>query len=487
MGEDASAQGAELTEEVWDSSAPGNGKNPGQAIRSIHERVVGQVGRNGQAALFALLDLHHHLNDSLILRSIKDIAQHARSGNDRVCLVSGDLAFPREWVGEVDQYAMPLVGSHELMLMVRTTLLSFAGGESESAALQGRAWGKTTLPIADALTGLAANEAESVLRIAAGAWKKAGNSIEVLVRGGELGAAGLRALIGAIQLEKQSRLSLLPGLQARIPERGLSDIGGNAALKKWIAKVGVSFRPEYAKNGGDLPRGCMLLGPGGTGKSVLAEAIAQEWGAPMFEMHMDEFMDSKLGESEGRIRQALARIEAQGRCVLFVDEIDKSVGAGDAETDGNTSQRMLGILLKWLARDRAQPVFVVFAGNRIGGLPPELTRAGRLDAQWVLLPPDKSARMDILRIHLEKRGIALDSIGDISELADGLDGYTGAELEQIVKEALLSAYYAGEALALSHLREAASEVPSAMSGERGLDEVAQCAQYIADRFARSAA
>ena len=465
----------------WDKSPQGNQKVVSTAARTAYEWIVEQ-GASNERTYFVFLDLHRYFELPLLLRLIRDVAQHAPSGQHRLFMVSGEMDLPKEWQSEIDLYRFPMSGEVQLSRLVAMFAQRAAAGAGRRIAAP------TLAPpvlehLVDALSGLTFGEAESVLSVAFGEWT---TSVKRAQGRTVMPDALTEALVPYILEEKQAKLATIPGLKSRTPKRSLEEIGGNAALKRWLTKARRGLSKEYITNGGDAPKGCLLLGPGGTGKSAIAEAIAHSWGVAFFELNIDELMDSKLGESETRLRGALQRIEAQGRCILFVDELDKSVASGNGETDGNTSGRMLGVLLKWLARDREQPVFVIFAANRIHALPPELVRAGRLDAKWVVLPPNAETRASILRIHLKKRGYAPDQFAGLAEMAATLDGYTGAELEQVVKDAMLTANFENDVLTAEHLQEAAVEVAPASRSERGKEEIARCQQYVEDRFARYA-
>ena len=219
----------------------------------------------------------------------------------------------------------------------------------------------------------------------------------------------------------------------------LDDVGGLNNLKAWLAVRERSFEPDAVEFGIKPPRGVLLLGVQGAGKSLCAKAIATAWQRPLLRLDAGKLYDKFVGESERNLRSALTQAEAMAPVVLWIDEIEKAfASAGQNSNDGGLSQRMFGQLLTWM-NDHDQPVFLVATANNINALPPELLRKGRFDEIFFVDLPKDDARRLILAIHLRKRGRKPEQF-DIARLAAETEGYSGAELEQGVVSALHTAF-----------------------------------------------
>lgn len=186
------------------------------------------------------------------------------------------------------------------------------------------------------------------------------------------------------------------------------------------------------------PKGLLLVGVPGTGKTLAARAIAAAWNLPLVRLDTGRLYGSLVGESESNLRQAIRTAEAIAPCVVLVDEIEKAFGQGGGH-DGGTSQRVFGALLTWLSDKRAE-CFVVATANEIGALPPELLRKGRFDEIFAVDLPDVAARAEILRIHLERAGHRLKQ-AELADLGGACAHYTGAELESAIQSALIEAFH----------------------------------------------
>ncbi len=222
----------------------------------------------------------------------------------------------------------------------------------------------------------------------------------------------------------------------------LSQIGGMRRLKRWLEQRERAFEPEAAAFGITPPRGLLMLGIQGTGKSLCAKAIATAWRRPLVRMDAGALYDRYIGESERRLRDALGRAEGMAPVILWIDEIEKAfASASSSSNDGGLSRRMFGALLTWMQEHRA-PVFLVATANDIDALPPELLRKGRFDEIFFVDLPDEDVRREILAIHLRKRN--RDPAGfDLDALAACSDGFSAAELEQAVVSALHTAFSEG--------------------------------------------
>lgn len=230
-----------------------------------------------------------------------------------------------------------------------------------------------------------------------------------------------------------------------VPSVSMSEVGGFDALKSWMRKRAKSYSEE-AKSFGIAPaRGVLCVGPPGSGKSLFAKASAAVFGTPLVKLDIGKVFGRYVGESEQRIRSALSLIEAMAPCVLFLDEIDKGFGGIDGGGgDSGTSKRVLGTFLTWMQErdNNAAPVLVVATANNVQGLPAELLRKGRFDEIFACTFPDERERIEILVIHLRKRGHRLDE-ESLRRVAQETDKYVGSELEAIVADALVDVFDEG--------------------------------------------
>jgi SpoVK/Ycf46/Vps4 family AAA+-type ATPase len=238
-----------------------------------------------------------------------------------------------------------------------------------------------------------------------------------------------------------------------VPEReGLDDVGDLRGLKAWLEKRRKAFTPEAKEFGIPAPRGILLLGVQGCGKSLAAKAVAKTWGLPLLRLEPGRLFDKFIGESEKNLDRALATAERMAPCVLMIDEIEKGFASVvSSESDGGLSRRILGRLLGWL-QEREAPVFLVATCNQITALPTELMRKGRFDEIFFIDLPALDERRQIFTVHLTHRHRDPAAF-DLAALAEASDGFSGAEIEQAVVSALYTAFARGGELATEHILE----------------------------------
>jgi len=219
---------------------------------------------------------------------------------------------------------------------------------------------------------------------------------------------------------------------------GLDQVGDLERLKKWISTRKIGFLPAAGQKPLDPPKGLLLLGVQGCGKSLAAKAVAASWGVPLLSLDAGRLLAPYIGESERNLRDALKRVERMAPCVLWIDEIEKAfVSTRSTESDGGVSKRLLGTLLTWM-QEREARVFMVMTCNSVEELPPEMMRKGRVDEVFFIDLPGPSARAEIFRLHLAKRGEEPKGF-DLAALAAAARGYSGAEIEQAIVSALYEA------------------------------------------------
>src|SRR5690606_20433593 len=228
-------------------------------------------------------------------------------------------------------------------------------------------------------------------------------------------------------------------------------VGGLAALKDWLNKRSVAFGEEAREFGLPAPKGILMLGVQGCGKSLCAKAVSSLWQLPLLRFDMGRMFGSLVGSSEENVRKSIAVAESVAPAILWVDEIDKAFAGsqGSGSTDGGTTARVFGTFLTWLS-EKTAPVFVVATANDISQLPPELMRKGRLDEIFFVDLPTEEEREEIFRIHLSRRKREPENF-DLAELVAGSKEFSGAEIEQAIISALYDAFYAREELKTEHL------------------------------------
>jgi SpoVK/Ycf46/Vps4 family AAA+-type ATPase len=218
-----------------------------------------------------------------------------------------------------------------------------------------------------------------------------------------------------------------------------SEVAGMQKLKKWLQQRAGFFHQTHQIKGMESPKGILLLGVQGCGKSLAARAVAGTWQVPLLRLDFGRLYNKYVGESESNIREALKTAEVMSPCVLWIDELEKGISVN--ENDDGTSQRILGTLLTWMAENK-KPVFIVATSNAIDQLPPELIRKGRLDEVFFVDLPDQLVREHIFHIHANKRELDKSAL-NITELAALTEGFSGSEIEQLVVSAIYGAYAEG--------------------------------------------
>ena len=238
---------------------------------------------------------------------------------------------------------------------------------------------------------------------------------------------------------------------------GLEAVGGLDSLKSWLVARKVAYSPKARAYGLPSPKGCLLVGVPGCGKSLTAKAIATAWGIPLLRMDLGALKSKFVGESEANLRRAFRVIESVGRCVVWLDEVEKALaGATQGAADGGVSSDALGAILSWM-QDRQGEAFVIATANDVSALPPELLRKGRWDEVWFIDLPNAEERKAVLDASLRSHG--RETLALYPPLIDATAGFSGAEIAALVPEALFVAFADGERqITLSDLRDAARNV-----------------------------
>ena len=285
---------------------------------------------------------------------------------------------------------------------------------------------------------LNADARERLLHAAGGLTLKEAENVfaKTLVLNGKLDADDVSVIFS----EKQQIIKKSGLLEYYEATEDFSQVAGLDNLKQWLVKRRIAFTDRAARFGLSPPRGVMLLGVQGCGKSLCAKAVASLWNLPLLRFDVGQMFSSLVGSSEENVRRAIQTAESVAPVILWIDEIDKALAgsAASAGSDGGTSTRVFGTILTWLS-EKSSPVFVICTANEIAHLPPELLRKGRLDEIFFVDLPSDNERVEILRIHLKKRSRDPGKF-DLAALARASEGFSGAEIEEAVISALFDAF-----------------------------------------------
>ena len=383
-------------------------------------------------AIFLMKDMARHLDNANIGRALRDLAQKLTSTRAAIVLTGDPLELPHDFEALAVRFTLEMPDATELRDVVRSVVDSISVRQTVRIDLSR----EDAQRLVQALQGLTVNQARQVVA-------------QAIVEDGMLSAAGIRTVVrckGEL-IERGGILEFFP------VEENNFDIGGFAGLKSWLERVRVGFSPEARALNLDAPKGVLLVGVQGCGKSLAAKFVAREWGLPLLKLDAGRLYEKYVGESEKNFRKATALAEAMAPVVLWIDEIEKAFAqGGSSESDGGLSQRLFGSFLTWLQEKRRE-VFVVGAANDLMNVPPELLRKGRFDEIFFVDLPTREERTAIFAIHLRLRKQDPAAF-DLAQLADATDGFSGAEIEQAVISALYRSLQKKERLTIDAIVEA---------------------------------
>jgi SpoVK/Ycf46/Vps4 family AAA+-type ATPase len=375
-------------------------------------------------AVFAFKDLSPHLHDEKAARVLRDLTQQFSRDQRTMIMIEPAVDLPKALRRTAVRYDLRLPEDGEIEGIIRKTFTDLSRHQSVRAKLT-----KADLhSMVRALRGLTEKEiARSVSRAA--------------LDDNVLNAADLERM-----LEFKRDLFMRGGVLDYVSvDLEMSELGGLENLKRWLARRRRALSPDAKKFGLEPPRGILLLGVQGCGKSLAAKAIAADWSLPLLRLDPGSLYDKFVGESERHLRQAFKVAESMAPIILWIDEIEKAFASAAGESsDGGLSRRMFGSLLHWL-QEHESPIFCVATANDISALPPELLRKGRFDEVFFVDLPGVEQRQAIFAIHLTHRKRDPADF-DLAALAEAADGFSGAEIEQAVVGALYTAFAEGRRL-----------------------------------------
>jgi ATP-dependent 26S proteasome regulatory subunit len=383
------------------------------------DQVIDQV----DPALFVFKDFHPFLtkNNFAVIRKLKEIALQLKNSFKTIILVSPVLEIPAELEKEVTMLNFPLPTRDDLAALLDKIIEDVKQFKQVKIDLEEA--GRERL--LQAALGLTLGEAENVFA-------------KIIVKDERLSGEDVNEVFA----EKQQIIRKSGLLEYYATNETFSHVGGMAVLKEWLQKRALAFSDEARAFGLPAPKGVLMLGVQGCGKSLCAKAVSSLWQLPLLRFDMGRMFGSLVGSSEENVRRAIAVAESVAPAILWVDEIDKAFAGsqGSGATDGGTTARVFGTFLTWLS-EKSAPVFVVATANDISQLPPELMRKGRLDEIFFVDLPSVEERRDIFRIHLARRGRDPERF-DVESLTACSENFSGAEIEQAVISALYDAFYA---------------------------------------------
>ncbi len=433
-------------------------KDPAAALQLLTESKKREV--------WVLRDMHSWLRDPTVLRKVRTLArelsQTPRATARAMVILTPSTEVPPELAGCAVVVDWPLPDRAEIAAILGGVVKTLpAGVERPDTA--------TTDAAVDAAVGLSADEAASCYA-------------KSLVTSRKICPA-------VVASEKKRVVAREKVLEWYDPDpRGLEGVGGLDNLKSWLATRRQAFSQRARAFGLPVPKGVLLVGVPGCGKSLTAKAVSSAYGMPLLRMDVGALRSKWVGESEGNLRKALATAEAVAPCILWLDEVEKALaGATQGAADGGVSADALGTILSWM-QEKTAPVFIVATANDVRSLPPEFLRKGRFDEVFWVDLPTRGERVEVLGAALRAAGRAVDSV-DADAVANDTADFTGAEIAALVPEALFAAFADGErAITTADLIDAAgSVVPLARTAADRIAALREWAKTRARPASRAAA
>jgi SpoVK/Ycf46/Vps4 family AAA+-type ATPase len=370
-------------------------------------------------AIFILCDVHKYIDpndqsrfDNTLVRRIKTLAFELKQSHKRVVMLGQGITLPDDLHGIVQELSNPLPSAIEIQAAIAQTLSDLESYPDWTQDLDESGLKR----LVRASQGLTLTEIGDLLRLA-------------VVR-------DRRIDLNTADILNQAKMYKLRKLKVEFSEPPTVSVGGLDLLKKWLVSRTKRFQ-QYENNARPAPKGMMLVGIAGTGKSMIAKAIGHQWGIPILSVDFGAIYSSLVGDSEANLRRLLEVSEAIAPCVLLIDEVDKAMAGMQSSNDSGVSQRLLGKLLTWMQEKKA-PVFVCCTANNISGLPAEFTRKGRFDEIFFVDLPNKDARKEIILAHAQKySGIEFNCTPEnLESLAILTKDFSGAEIAAAVDEAI---------------------------------------------------
>jgi hypothetical protein len=399
-----------------------------QSLNSEPTDVLKHIRAVSKPGLYVLLDFHPFLEDPVHVRLLKDICIRFSSVERQIVLISHKVTIPDELEVYCARFNIALPNEQERTRIVKKKVDEYARDNPGSRV---QIDPKAHDLLVQNLAGLSYSDTGRLARNA-------------IYFDGAINKSDLPQVMQA----KYELLNRGGALQFEYDTATFGDVGGLSRLKDWLSQRRPAFRGDESASHLDPPKGILLLGIQGCGKSLAAKATAAIFGVPLLRLDFGAIYDKYHGETERKLRESLNTADVMSPCVLWIDEIEKGIAGRGGET--GTSQRVLGTFLTWMAEKKSH-VFIVATANDISTLPPELVRKGRFDEIFFVDLPTPKIRAAILAIHLSNRDQPLSRF-DIDGLANEMDGFSGAEIEQAVVAALYAAHAKKQPLDTGHIQ-----------------------------------
>ncbi len=418
--------------------------------------VLTHIDNNREEAFFVLRDFHPYWEDPKIVRGVRDLVAPLKASYKTVFLISPKMAVPLELEKDmtVVDYDLPQKGDLNVLFEEMVT------ASQQVSHFQVNIPPEDKEKLIQAALGMTLNEAETAFARAVVIDSQVPSEDVAIV------------LEEKKQIVRKSRV-----LEYYDTSDNISHVGGLDYLKDWVRKRTAAFSDRARDFGLPEPKGVLLLGIQGCGKSLTCKAISSLWQLPLLRLDMGSIFGSYIGQSEENLRKAIKTAETVAPCVLWLDEIEKGlsgVQGGGGTSDSGTSSRVFSTLLTWL-QEKVKPVFVTATANNIRSLPPELLRKGRLDEIFFVDLPSHNERRDIFQIHLRRKNRQPENF-QLDVLAQMTRGFSGAEIEQSIVSALYNAFFKGEDLTQAELAHVLSEsVPLSKTMKEQIDELREWA------------
>ena len=418
---------------IWDfvDGYQGNPNDAGAARRNPLQALefVEKVADNA-AGIFILRDFYRFLEDISVSRKLRNLSRRLKSQSKNIVIVSPQVAIPSDLAEVLTVMDFPLPKGSEIKAEIERLLA--ATGRSLSD--------KVIDELVRSCQGLSLERIRRVLTRA-------------IASHGEIQPEDVELVLE----EKRQTIRQTQILEFYPTTEKISDIGGLDNLKDWLLRRGGAFTERARQYGLPHPRGLLLVGIQGTGKSLTAKAIAHHWHLPLLRLDVGRLFGGLVGESESRTRQMIQLAEALAPCILWIDEIDKAFSGLDSKGDAGTANRVFGTFINWLA-EKQSPVFVVATANNIQTLPPEMLRKGRFDEIFFVGLPNQEERRSIFELHLSRlRPHNLKSY-DLDRLAYETPDFSGAEIEQTLIEAMHIGFSQNRDFTTDDILESASQI-----------------------------
>lgn len=403
--------------------------DPAEAIQKIQ--------KSGENGLYLLKDFHPFLDDPHVVRRLRDACHELQSTHKTLLIAGPVLNLPSELEKDITLIDVPLPDFAELAEILKDVCDHVSQKDPSIVKLSP----DDARLLVRAAQGLTSSEAENVFA------KAVVSDAVIDVRDVEL------------VLAEKSQIIRKSGILEFYPHQfQLGQVGGLDQLKHWLEIRAKGFSDAAAGFGLPTPKGMLLLGAPGTGKSLTAKAVASAWKLPLLRLDFGKIFSGIVGSSEENMRKALKIAEGVSPAVLWIDEIEKGLagGSGGGHSDGGAASRVLGTFLTWMQETPAR-VFVVATANKIENLPPELLRQGRFDAIFFVDLPDLRSRAEIFSIQLQRRHRDPKNY-DLAALAKATEGFSGAEIEYCVIEALFDAFHQNRELTVQDMLHSAKQI-----------------------------